>query len=230
MFEKRSCPPKLVEDVFSIYNIRHRTFIHFCWQWAIATSVGFGISLFFLEIGEKPDLGAIEGTIGGAIVGLLQSLLLVRWIPQPWLWILANAIAWGLLASSGIGAIGWYAPRTELLSIRLSYGAMYGAIAGLWLGLWQWLILRQYLVAAWRWILIMLSGWAIALSAGWVFGGKLRALTHLFLGEVVGLACTWAIVSLISSVALTLLIRETLLYRRKLERAKVLSSCDRRAR
>jgi hypothetical protein len=224
MFEDRDRVPKLVEDVFSIYNIRHRTFIHFCWQWGIATFVGFAISLFFLEIGEKTDLGVVEGTIGGAILGFFQSLLLVRWMPQPWLWILTNAIAWGLLASSGIGAIGWYAPRTELLSIRLSYGAMYGAIAGLWLGLWQWLILRQYLVAAWRWILITISTWAIALSVGWVLGGKLRAFTRLFIGEVVGLAFSWAIVSLISSVALTLLIRETLLYRRRLERAKVLSS------
>lgn len=230
MFEERDRVPKLIKDVFSIYKIRNLTFIHFFWQWGIVTFVGFAISLFFLEIGEKPDLGAIEGTIGGAIVGLLQSLLLVRWMPQPWLWILANAIAWGLLSSSSIGAIGWYAPRTEILNIRLSYGAMYGAIAGLWLGLWQWLILRQYLVAAWRWILITLSGWAIALSAGWVFGGKLRALSGLFLGEVVGLACTWAIVSLISSVALTLLIRETLVYRRRLERAKVLSAGDCRAR
>jgi hypothetical protein len=177
--------------------------------------LGFSLSLLVVEVGERSEVGAIEGVIGGTIVGLVQTLVLSQWFPRTWLWILVNAIAWGLLGGSDFGTIGWYAPASDVLSIRLTYGVVFGSLCGLWLGIWQWIVLRKYLADAWRWIGVNLACWAIALPLGWTCGGMLRATTHLFLGEVVGLILTWLVVSTISAMTLARLLGEALTYRRK---------------
>jgi hypothetical protein len=200
---------------------RDREFIQLFLGWGIGTFLSFLLGLMFVEIGERSELGTIEGAIVGAIVGTMQAIVLIPWLPRPWLWILINVLAWGFLGGSELSVIGWYAPKTEILSIRLAYGAIYGAIAGLWLGIWQWIVLRRYLFQAWRWIVVSLANWTIALSLGWIVGGMLRSMTRLFIGEVVGLAFTWLIVSILSSATLAILVREAIVFRRKfLKKAK----------
>jgi hypothetical protein len=194
---------------------RHSELFLFFLQWLLGTFLGFVVSLGFVEIGARSELGAIDAMIGGAIIGLVQTLALSSWFPQAWLWMLVNTIAWGLLGLSDFGAIGWYAPLTESFNVRLAYGAMFGAIAGMWLGIWQWWVLRKYLFEAWRWIIVNLASWSIGLSVGWAFGGMVRTATNLFFGEVIGLALTWCIVSVITGLAMTLFISQTLSYFRK---------------
>jgi hypothetical protein len=220
MFETRDRSMKPSNSILSALRIQHSEFMPFCLQWVLGTFLGFFLSLLFVEVGEKAELGAIEGIVGGAIIGLMQTLAFSQWLPLAWLWMLANAIAWGLLGLSDFGAIGWYAPRTDLLGIRLTDGAMFGAIAGLWLGIWQWLILRKYLFDAWRWILVNLGSWSLALAVGWGLGGILRAITNLFVSEVIGLAIAWTIVSSTTGLALTGLMSQTLIYYRKFGKAR----------
>ncbi|MEM8777316.1 MAG: hypothetical protein AAGF26_00300 [Cyanobacteria bacterium P01_G01_bin.49] len=185
--------------------------VQFYWlQWAIVTLIGFLLSLVWLEIGEPPDLGTLQGTVGGTIIGLFQALILSRWFPQAWLWILATLIPWGLMAGSQLGAIGWVAPRTELISVRLTTGMILGGITGLWVGLWQWLILRQQFSNSYIWILISGLSWSVGLSLGWLVGGLLRSVTHLFLGEVVGLAIAWLLVGLQTGLVLAILLKKRL--------------------
>lgn len=184
-------------------------FAQFDWlSWTVVTLVGFVLSLVWLEIGEPPDLGTLQGTIGGTLIGLSQALILSRWFPQAWLWILATLIPWGLLAGSQLGAIGWVAPRTELLSVRLTTGILLGGITGTWIGLWQWFILREKFPKSYLWIMISGVSWAVGLSIGWLVGGIVRSQTHFFLGEVVGLGITWTLVGLQTGLALRLLLRK----------------------
>jgi hypothetical protein len=206
---------KRLNNFIGDLKIPYWEFIQFNLQWSIATFLGFAIALFFVEVGERSELGPIEGMLGGAMVGLMQALVLCQWFPQAWMWTIVSAIATTFLGSSSFGAIGWYAPQTEILSIRFTYGVTFGAIAGLWVGIWQWLVLKKYICNAWQWIFVNLSIWAVALPLGWVFGGMFRAVTHLFLGEVIGLILTWAIVSIVSGMALASMLSQTLIRLRK---------------
>lgn len=164
--------------------------------WAILTVLGFWASLFVLEIGERPDLQVFGGSIGGGLIGLSQSLVLGFWLFDSWLWILTNLIAWGLLTGIGVGAIGWFVPSETLLFWRLIWGIFWGSLAGAWLGGWQWLYLRQQVPQAERWILGMALVWGLGLPLGWVVGGTLRGISHLFWGEIVGLSLTWLIIGI----------------------------------
>ncbi|NJK50355.1 hypothetical protein HC931_21520 [Candidatus Gracilibacteria bacterium] len=169
---------------------------------------------------RKTELGVIEAALGGATIGLMQTLVLSPWLPQAWLWMLVSAIATGIMGISDFGAIGWYAPRTDAIATRLFYGAMYGAMAGLWMGIWQWLVLRRYIFESWRWIVVSVVSWSIGLSLGWAFGGIGRAINHLFFSEAIGLAIAWSIVSLATGLALTGLVSQTLSYYRKFGQAR----------
>jgi hypothetical protein len=183
--------------------------LKFYWlEWAIGTVIAFLISLIWLEIGEPPDLGTIQGTIGGVMIGSAQTLILSRWLPQAWLWMLTTLIAWGLMAGSQLGAIGWVAPRTDSFIIRLVLGALLGAITGLWLGVWQWLVLRQKLTGSQWWIIINSLSWAVGLSLGWFIGGILRSLTHWFLGDVIGLVIAWLLIGIQTGLGLTYLLEK----------------------
>ena len=177
-------------------------------QWTLGTIFGFLLSLLLIEIGERTELNTIEGIIGGVIIGIVQSVVLSQRISQAWLWLFGNLISWGLMTGIGLGAIGWVAPRTEILGFRFLYGVLFGMICGIFVGIMQWLVLEYQVPKAWLWLLISPLCWSIGLSLGWTLGGALRLATNLFLGEVIGLILTWIIVSAITGVALIWLLEE----------------------
>ncbi len=172
------------------------------WRWLIATWGGFVTSLFWIEIGERPDLGIIEGIIGSMAIATPQYLILKPYIYQASWWIFATVISWGLIWLSGLGLVGWIAPQTLQLSLRFLYGIVNGAQLGLCLGIGQWLILKQHIPHAQKWIWVSVLSWAVGLSIGWTIGGVFRQFTHLFIGDVFGLAVTWLIVGGMTGYAL----------------------------
>jgi hypothetical protein len=180
----------------------------FCWQWIAGNLLGFLISLYWLEIGERAALKGLEGAIGGTVIGLVQWLILRRWCTQAGWWVLASTLCWSILGASKLGALGWVVPQTSSTLLRLFYGLVDGMKMGVILGVGQWLVLRQCLTPARAWILISLLAWAIALGGGWVVGGWLHAATGLFLGEVVGLALVWLIMALMTGVGLAQLLQD----------------------
>ena len=133
--------------------------MNFWIEWIIATVLGFILSLLFVEIGEIPDVTAVSGAIGGGIIGLMQGLVLLGRADRLREWILVNAIAWGLMAKFGLGAIGWVAPRTDFFVVRLTYGIVLGAIAGLISGIMQGLALRNTIPLAYLWVILNTLGW-----------------------------------------------------------------------
>ncbi|HBB31216.1 MAG TPA: hypothetical protein DDZ80_16420 [Cyanobacteria bacterium UBA8803] len=175
-------------------------------RWLAVTLGGFLASLFWIEIGERPDIGLIEGMLGGATIGFAQSLVLRRHFSPAWWWGLANMLSWGLIGFSIFGATGWIAPRSLNLALRLFYGIINGAQIGFVLGVGQWLVLRLQVPNAWRWIAASTLCWSIGLAVGWIVGGILRLVTHLFLGEVVGLAVAWIVVGATTGLALIFLV------------------------
>lgn len=171
-------------------------------QWVAVTLAGFLLSLLWVEVGERPHVGAFVGAIGGLSVGTAQWFVLRHHISHPWRWVGMTAIAWCLLGLSPLGAIGWMAPRTPAIFLRIVYGLIEGIKVGIWLGLCQWLVIRSSVFEGWRWIFASLLCWSVGLPIGWVFGGILRELTGFFLGEVIGLTLTWAIVAGLTGVGL----------------------------
>ncbi|MGB5596689.1 MAG: hypothetical protein WBM62_22030 [Crocosphaera sp.] len=193
----------------SVAQIQNKSLsTRFYWlQWTMVTLIGFLFSLIWIEIGEPPDLQILQGMIGATIIGLLQALLLSRFFPHAWLWMLATLIPWGLMSGSQFGVMGWFAPRSELIMVRLTTGLILGGMTGIWVGIWQWLVLKTILSKSYLWIIFSGISWALGLSIGWIIGGVLRSMTHLFLGEVIGLAIAWLLVGIQTGIALGYLLQ-----------------------
>ncbi|NJO40886.1 MAG: hypothetical protein HC769_07830 [Cyanobacteria bacterium CRU_2_1] len=186
-----------------------RTGFGFWLQWVCVTVLGFLISLYWIEIGFKPDIGLMQGAIGGTVVGVAQTIVLRQRLPRSWEWAFATIVGWCFVDLLHVGVMGWVAPRTDATMGRLYYGMLDGVQVGLIVGAAQWLAIRRSLSQAWRWILGTGTAWAVGLSCGWIVGGILRLKTHLFLGEVVGLAFGWMMMGVLSGIVLVNLLNST---------------------
>jgi hypothetical protein len=184
-----------------------KTELRFIFQWIVATLSGFVLSLLLIEIGEKPDVGILDAAIGGSAIAFSQSLLL----KQPIIsikWVLLSLCGWVVITATGIGAVGWAVPTTQMLSLRFLYGLTYGAIAGFGIGFAQWLAIYQSVPLAWQWILINVAAWSMAIPVGSAIGCILRQYTQAFWSEILGLFITWLIVAVITSInAYTVLLK-----------------------
>ncbi|MEH2079223.1 MAG: hypothetical protein V7K89_04175 [Nostoc sp.] len=165
--------------------------------WTLATFSGFLLSLLFIEVGEKPDIGVMEAAIGGFALALPQGCLLkepvfcIRWI-------LSSLLGWSIITAIGIGAVGWIVPSTQSLPLRILSGTVYGGLGGLGIGLAQSLAIPQ--PVAWRWIFVCAASWAVAVPVGSAVGTIWRYLSQLFLGEVIGLGITWLLVGILTGI------------------------------
>ncbi len=176
--------------------------------WSGLTWLAFLISLLFVEVGEKNDVSGLEGLVGGALIGLAQWLMLRLYVQAAYRWIVLSAFIWGALAFLNIGAIGWMAPDTPNLWLRGLFGLSHGSYVGLILGIGQWGVMRHQVVQAWRWIPLNSGIWAVAIAFGWLIGGGLRAISHLFVSEVIGLIVVWGVVAALSGLGLVGLLGE----------------------
>jgi hypothetical protein len=166
--------------------------------WNLATLGGFLISLLWLEISEKPDIGLLEAAVGGLAIALPQSYILRQNI-FPLGWVLSTCLGWVLITAIGVGAVGWYVLSTDSLYFRILFGIISGGIGGLVIGLTQWwLAIPSSVHWGWCWMFVSSASWAVALPLGSVAGMFLHRLTQLFLGEVVGLAITWLVVGILT--------------------------------
>ncbi len=171
-------------------------------QWVLVTLAGFLVSLYWVEVGERPDVRLLEGAIGGAAIGLAQWFVLKQQFYQAWSWVLVTTLSWGLVGVSSLGALGWVAPSATNIPMRAVYGAVNGAVVGTLMGVTQWLFLRKQSPRAGWWIFASTGGWTVGLTLGWLLGGLLRKSTGLFLSEVLGLTLGWFVVATTTGIAL----------------------------
>lgn len=171
-------------------------------RWTVFTWLAFLISLLFVKIGEEGDIWVVESLLGGGLIGLAQWQVLRPYLPGAHRWIVASALGWGALTLFHIGTVGWIVPGTANLWLRGLLGILYGGYAGLALGASQWLAIRQQVAQAWRWIPLSSGSWAVAIALGWLIGGGLRATSHLFVSEVIGLGVAWGAIAALSGLGI----------------------------
>ncbi|MGH1394366.1 MAG: hypothetical protein ACRAVC_10060 [Trichormus sp.] len=191
-------------------NFFAQTSLKFVLLWILATFGGFLASLCWIEIGERAEIGVIQAAMGGIAIALPQSLILRENI-YTIRWIILTVTAWVLLTVIGMGAIGWSIPSSQILALRLYFGALYGAFGGFAIGLAQWLAIRQPTSWSWQWIIVNSLSWAVALPIGYTLGIILHRMTGLFLGEVLGLAITWLIVAILTGMTAYRFINESVI-------------------
>jgi hypothetical protein len=182
-----------------MFFIPAKTPLSFTLQWVIATVGGFLLSLWWIEIGEKPDVGIAQASLGGLAIAFPQSLILRHNILSG-RWVLATLLAWAAITAIGVGAVGWIVPTTQVIALRFLWGTTLGTVGGLAIGLAQWTAIRKSVTLSWQWILISVISWAIAVPIGSTVGIILLRLTRLFLGEVAGLAITWILVAIFTGI------------------------------
>lgn len=184
--------------------------IIFCLQWIVITVLGFVVSLCWVEVGFRPEMQLIQGAIGGLVIGTAQWLVLQQQLPRAGWWIVATAIAWGLIGHSKFGALGWVVPRGMYsVGLRSLYGGFDGLQAGALLGALQYFVLRKHLPNATWWIAGSSAAWAIGLAMAWSSGAILRIKTGIFLGEVIGLGLGWMAIAIITGVWLSWLLQRS---------------------
>jgi len=167
--------------------------------WTLATFGGFLLSLLLIEISDRQGISVVESCVGGLAVALPQSLLRKQ-STYIWRWVLSTLLGWGVMAMT-TGAVGWIVPTPEFFLPRLLWGTTLGVTSGFGLGLAQWwLAIPKSDPWAWQWIVVSSVSWTVALPVGWSVGLFLHHLTRLYLGEVVGLALTWLIVSILTGI------------------------------
>ena len=149
--------------------------------WVLASVVGWGVGgvvlgpvfgvvepAFGLLVG-----GAAVGAIGGAVLGVLQWLVLRRQLARAGWWIVASTVGW---------AVG---------------GAAFGLVGGAVAGFLQWLVLRRRLARAGWWIAASTVGWAIG-PVIVLFGGVIGELDATLI--VLLVAVLWGIGGLVGGV------------------------------
>lgn len=166
------------------------------------TWLAFALSLLLIEIGEKSDISLADALLGGGLVGCAQWWVVRPYLHNAYRWAIATLLSWGALALLPVGAVGWIAPGTTDLWLRGLFGIAYGTCAGLILGVGQWAAMRPQIAQFWRWIPLSASTWAVAIALGWLVSGSLRATSHLFISEVIGLAVAWGAIAALSGVAI----------------------------
>ncbi|MEM8505858.1 MAG: hypothetical protein AAF716_22230 [Cyanobacteria bacterium P01_D01_bin.1] len=175
--------------------------------WSGLTWFAFLSSLLFIEVGERADLTVSEGLIGGGLIGLAQCLMLRPYMPGAYRWLVASLVSWGALAFFHVGVVGWMAPATLSLPLRGGFGFLQGAYVGVGLGVGQWLAMRRQVSIAWRWVPLSGVIWAVAIALGWLVGGGLRAISGLFVSEVIGLMVAWGAIASFSGLGMVMLLR-----------------------
>ncbi|MGI2902218.1 hypothetical protein [Tolypothrix sp. VBCCA 56010] len=175
--------------------------------WTVTTFSGFLLSLLFVEIGEKADVGILQAAIGSSAIALPQSLILRQRIFSK-MWVLSTVFGWIVITAISVGAMGWIVSTSQFLAFRVVYGSVYAAIGGFVIGFFQWLAISPSVPSAWRWIFISSFSWAIAIPVGSIFGMLLYRLSRVFLGEIVGLAISWLLVAIITGINADKIFRE----------------------
>ncbi|HJS19116.1 MAG TPA: hypothetical protein VJ785_10215 [Anaerolineales bacterium] len=119
-----------------------RNYLVESYDWVLAGgtswAVGYALGLFLINSLSNTGLGGVIAyALFGVIVAIVQWPLLRREIPNAWVWILANAIGWGLGFYFGQMSLNLFfndpaiAPIASTSLVSTVSGLVAGAITGL---------------------------------------------------------------------------------------------------
>jgi hypothetical protein len=186
----------------------------FWWLWVLFTFLGLGFGFLAGFVLGHVVLGNVSVGIGiGAIVGLLQWLLLRRHIPNSAWWIPAMVI--GLFVPLGLYGIAWLVWKVPFdlgwpmggLAWAVCFLAG-GALAG-WL---QLRVLRQRVAEPRSWVIYSAIGWCLSLFPMMIRPDMTRELPILFLilsNEVISLAFGGILLGAVTGIGLKRLMRRS---------------------
>ena len=95
----------------------------------------------------------------GLLIGVLQYLLLRRYLPRMVWWIPATVLGWALPLLLGLASVGWL---PALAIDPVWSGALGFALIGASIGVCQWLVLRRRIHRATLWVLTSILGWGVS--------------------------------------------------------------------
>jgi hypothetical protein len=130
----------------------------FSLQWMLASALGWAIDP------AVPGAMGLRGTVVGAIVGVMQWLVLRRRTRQAGWWVLASAAGAGVAGLAVEELLIDTGALSRLWPLDLGTAAIGGA-AGLAVGVAEWLVLRRWVRRAGWWVLASSVGMAIGYGA-----------------------------------------------------------------
>jgi hypothetical protein len=199
-----------------IYN--HSGFVLWL-KWVLASTAslvtvsafgGFLASSYIVKNGLGPSqIGGVfivNGIVVGAVVGLIQSLVLRTYIARAIWWIPASALG-GIAANQAAGMIS-NDPNADTASAAfLLYLITLSVISGIVVGLPQWLVLRPFIAKAIWWIPARALGYACSISISAIMGvGRIESRESVKI--VVSSLLSISIAAAITGTALVWLIRD----------------------
>jgi hypothetical protein len=80
------------------------------WWWIITSAAGWSLGWGMVSLFSPPQIETLVGAIYGATTGLVQWMILRRWIPKAGWWIITSALGWavglaGFVSSPLVGAV-----------------------------------------------------------------------------------------------------------------------------
>ena len=100
---------------------------------------------------------AVGGVLIGCVVGIIQWLILRRYVPRAGWWILASAVGSGVSFACALALAG---AMNESWALG---GLIGGVVGGAAVGVIQWLLLRYSLPRANLWVAASAVGWAVGM-------------------------------------------------------------------
>ena len=161
----------------------------FCIQWVLVNTVSWGVAfplLWFVE--GAPDLDRFDaagdaevrlavGAMAGAMVGILQWLVLRRQLSRTGLWILAMTVSFAFCLPLAV----------FLATGPIGVGALSGAVLCTITGILQWFVLRRRVSRFRFWILTSAAGLALSLPLiGLMVWARGPVVTGAMVGAVGG--------------------------------------------
>jgi hypothetical protein len=176
-------------------------------QWTVASAIGFAVGAMVslpiaFGLGEVV-MDATNETVGMAVAGALFGIFAGGGLGAGQQIVLKINVGWGgmwTLVSAAAAAIVWAIAFPLLINADEQVGSPTGAVIailfGLALGTGQWLVLRDHLPQAGRWIVIAATSMALALGLAFIFDGDGRELlimgvSGLLAGAMTGLGMAW---------------------------------------
>jgi hypothetical protein len=179
----------------------------FWFQWVLASTIGVAV-LLALILAVAMLVGAIVGREAedkvpfvpfiGFSFGIMQWLILRRYMPRAGWWVLVSTLGW-ILGFGVLALADKFAQNLVTSAIQPEVSALvFFLAAGVSVGILQWLVLRRHMLQAGWWVLANVVGWGIL---GLIVGKSLDRFTDL--------AAMAAVPPAITGAVLVLLLRQT---------------------